>query len=99
MFIINLEYLGLETPEGLQKIDEHLVAHRTFLESYYQKGVLLASGPKNPRVGGILIALGTDRSIIEKMIQEDPFAQHHLASYTITEFSPVKYRPELSELV
>ncbi len=86
MFIIDLEYKA-----PLEEIDAHLAAHRDFLESYYQKGLLLASGPKNPRTGGIIIALGNDLSVIEAMIQADPFFEKKLAHYSITEFFPVKH--------
>lgn len=94
MFIINLKYTGT-----IEAIDQHLIAHRDFLESNYQKGLLLASGPQNPRTGGIIIALGNDRKMVETMIQQDPFFTEKLAEYTITEFTPVKYRAEIKNLV
>lgn len=94
MFIINVEYIA-----SLEEIEKHLQAHRDFLELHYQKGLLLASGPQNPRTGGIIIALGQDRSVIEIMIKEDPFAKAHVARYTITEFSPVKYQQEIKDLI
>ena len=43
-FIIRLEY---KVP--IEKIDTVLVTHREFLDSGYQKKILLASGPQNPR--------------------------------------------------
>ncbi len=94
MFIIDLEYTG-----SLEEIDQHLLAHRDFLESQYQKGLLLASGPKNPRTGGIIIALGNDRTQVESLIENDPFHQLNLARYTLTEFSAVKHRAEIKELL
>lgn len=94
MFVIHIEYTA-----PLEDIERHLQAHRDFLEINYQKGLLLASGPQEPRTGGIIIALGNDRTAIETMIQNDPFSQHHVAHYTITAFSPVKYRPEIEALL
>lgn len=94
MFIINVKYTGT-----IEAIDQHLIAHRDFLESNYQKGLLLASGPQNPRTGGIIIALGNDRQAVETMIQHDPFFTEKLAEYAITEFTPVKYRAEIKNLV
>ena len=94
MFIINLEYIA-----SLEEIEKNLQAHRDFLELHYQKGLLLASGPQNPRTGGIIIALGQDRSAVETMIKEDPFTKANITRYTITEFSAVKYRPEIKDLI
>ena len=93
MFIIDIEYVVC-----LEEIDANLIAHREFLALYYKTGLLLASGPKNPRKGGIIIALGSNRDAVEAMIKEDPFFQKDLARYTITEFSPVKYRAEIAHL-
>lgn len=94
MFIIDLEYNA-----SLEEIDAHLAAHRDFLESYYKKGLLLASGPKTPRTGGVIVALGSDRNTVETMIKADPFFQNELARYTITEFSPVKHCSEITNLI
>lgn len=94
MFIVDIEYIA-----SIEDIDRYLLEHRAFLETCYQKGLLLASGPKNPRMGGILIALGEDRLAVEAMTKQDPFFQHHLARYTITEFSVVKCRQEIKHLI
>jgi len=90
MFIIELEYLC-----SLEKIDQHLKAHRDFLETYYQKGTFLASGPKIPRTGGVIIAFGSDKGALENILKQDPFAKEGIARYSITEFSPVKYQPAI----
>jgi uncharacterized protein YciI len=93
MLIIELTY-----QKPLAEIEAHIVAHREWLEKYYQKGLLLASGPKQPRDGGIIIAL-MDREAAHQWIMEDPFHQHGLAQYKITEFVPVKYCVELAEKI
>lgn len=94
MFIVDITYMA-----SLDLIDEHLQAHRDFLETQYQKGVLLASGPKNPRTGGIIIALHAHRNELDEMLQQDPFFKAGLAHYEITEFSPVKYCTEIKNLI
>lgn len=94
MFVIHLEYIA-----SLAEIDHYLVAHREYLASCYQQNLILASGPQDPRTGGIIIGLGNDKAVIEAMIQADPFFKQHLAHYTITAFSPVKYRQEIAHLI
>lgn len=72
----------------LEEVDNVLQAHRTFLQTCYDKGLFLASGPKNPRTGGIIIAL-TDQETMQTLIEQDPFHQAGVADYKITEFNPV----------
>jgi uncharacterized protein YciI len=67
-----------------------LQAHRDFLEKYYSKKVFLASGPKKPRNGGVILAAG-DLSVIEALIKEDPFYQQDIAAYRLIEFEPNQY--------
>ena len=59
-FIIRLEY---KVP--IEKIDSLLITHREFLDSGYERKILLSSGPQNPRDGGILIADTGHHRILE----------------------------------
>jgi len=81
MFVIELVY---KVP--LPEIDAHMAAHVAFLKKYYAAGNFLVSGRKIPRDGGIILAVGKTRGQIEKIVEEDPFYQHHLAEFRIVEF-------------
>ena len=83
MFIISLTYV-----RPLDEIDAHLAAHRDFLREQYGRGVLLMSGRKVPRDGGILIANAETRAEVEALVEQDPFRRAGLAEYVITEFVP-----------
>ncbi|MBS1636146.1 MAG: GTP cyclohydrolase [Bacteroidetes bacterium] len=85
MFIIELNY---KVP--LTEIDAHLEAHRHFLDAYYASGHFIASGPKNPRTGGIILAAFDGQEALNQALCQDPFYIHHLADYKITEFNPNK---------
>ena len=91
MFIISLTYTA-----ELAQIEQHLAAHRQFLDRYYQAGVFLFSGRKEPRTGGIIIAQAAGRDEVERIISKDPFRQAGIADYSITEFIPSKTAPDLS---
>ncbi len=93
MVIIELTY-----QKPLVEIEKQLVAHREWLDTGYDKGLFIASGPKLPRDGGILVAL-TDRKTAEKIIVDDPFYQQGLAHYKITEFEPIKHCRELAQKI
>lgn len=77
----------------MEQIEKHLAAHRAFLDKYYDCGMLICSGPQNPRIGGIIMSKSPNREAVEKMITEDPFYLNKLAEYSIVEFEPVKYAP------
>ncbi|WLI90390.1 YciI family protein [Massilia sp. R2A-15] len=83
MFIISLSYVA-----PLDQVDTHLAAHRAFLREHYDKGVLLMSGRKVPRDGGILIADAASRAEVEALVRRDPFHVAGVARYDITEFVP-----------
>ncbi len=93
MLVVDIVYLV-----PIEQIDLNLSAHRNFLQKYYDLGFLITSGPKNPRDGGIIIAL-TDKASMEKIIQEDPFYKLGLATYEITEFEVVKTCEALKPLL
>lgn len=86
MFIISLTY---KVP--IEKVELHIPAHNSFLQKYYDSGLLIASGRKEPRTGGIIICNAPTRNEAEQMIKEDPFHIYEVADYDITEFLPTKY--------
>ncbi len=83
MFVIDLHYAA-----PLEEIDPLIDAHVAFLEDSYTAGRFLASGPKIPRTGGVIIAVSDSRETLEASLQNDPFHKHGVAEYRITEFRP-----------
>jgi uncharacterized protein YciI len=94
MFIINLTYIV-----PLEELDKHMEAHVTHLLKYYDKNIFVASGRKEPRTGGVILALADSKAVIEEIIKEDPFYQYKLAEFNITEFLTSKYHPDLKGLL
>lgn len=85
MFIVSLIYT-----KPLEQINAHLEDHRAFLDKFYQKEIFLMSGRKEPRTGGIIIMNVESIDDVHRIIQEDPFHEHDVAEYQITEFYPSK---------
>ena len=81
MFVIELIYKA-----DLAEIDAHMAAHMTFLRKYYASGNFLVSGRKIPRDGGIILAVGKSRRLIEAIVTQDPFVERGLADFRIIEF-------------
>lgn len=93
MFIISLTYKA-----QLEKVDEFLDAHVSFLNKQYDLGNFLASGRKISRTGGIILSKVSTKSELEKILEEDPFKINNLADYEIIEFVPSKTCEELKFL-
>jgi len=94
MFVISLHYIV-----PLEELDKHMPAHMKYLKKYYKADVFLMSGRKVPRTGGIIIAQADSKEILEQIIAEDPFHQHKLAEFTITEFLASQSHPQLKGLI
>lgn len=90
MFVLELTYTA-----PLERIDALLPAHVAWLDEQYAAGVFLASGRKNPRDGGVILAVGEDRAAIEKLTATDPFVVGGTCAYRITEFRATKTAPEM----
>lgn len=82
LFVLDITYLA-----DVSEVDRHMAEHREFLREHYADGTLLASGRKEPRTGGIILARGA-REDIEKLVAADPFSIHGVARYEVTEFIP-----------
>ncbi|MGW9436240.1 YciI family protein [Streptomyces sp. NPDC055607] len=97
MFVLELTYTA-----PVERVDALLDAHVEWLDAQYAAGVFLASGRKNPRDGGVILAAGVDRAEIERIAAADPFSTGGVCAYRITEFYATKtaegiaaYREEL----
>lgn len=89
MIIANLHYTV-----PLEQIDAHLVEHRALLMDLCARGIVICSGPKNPRTGGIIMLNVGNIAEAQKILSADPFYRENIATYDYTEFTPVKYAPE-----
>lgn len=94
MFIIKSTYKA-----SISEVDKYTQAHREFLDYYYKQGLLLISGPMKPRTGGIIIAASTDKAHIESIFKQDPFYLAEIADYEFIEFTPIKHRDEVKDLI
>ncbi|MBK3588146.1 hypothetical protein JHN49_32290 [Streptomyces sp. MBT57] len=91
MFVLDLTYTA-----PVERADALMREHVAWLDENYAAGVFIASGRKNPRDGGVILAVGDDRQRIEEIAAADPFAAHGVCAYRITEFIATKTVPELA---
>ncbi len=80
-FVVDLHYVA-----SFDEIDPAIDAHVEFLKRNYASGCFIASGPKQPRTGGVIIARAETRADLDQILETDPFKQLGLAEYRVTEF-------------
>lgn len=94
MFIISITYTA-----HLNKIDQHLEDHIAYLDKQYAHGHFLLSGRKNPRTGGVILSSINNKAALDDILKQDPFYQHQLAHYDITDITPTKSCKKLAFLL
>lgn len=83
--------------EVLPVVDEH----RAYLRTLKEKGLLLASGPMEPRFGGALLLRVPDDAalaVLDRVRDEDPFTIRGMAQYELLPWHPVIGADELDRL-
>lgn len=91
MFVLELTYTA-----PLDRVDALLKPHIDWLDGMYEAGVVIASGRKKPRDGGVLLAVGDDRAHVERLAAGDPFVTGGVAEYRVTEFAATRTVPALA---
>ncbi len=89
MFIAILTY-----KKPLSEVDKYLQAHRDYLAEHYAAGDFIASGPQNPRIGGVIMIKAANREAVNTIISQDPFNINGIADYRIVEFTPTMFCDE-----
>ena len=79
MIIVLLNYTA-----PIEALDAQIDAHRAWLKSAADAGILMAAGRKVPRTGGMFLARGT-LDEVRAWAATDPFAVHGLSDYDFTE--------------
>jgi uncharacterized protein YciI len=68
--------------------------HHTFLQSGYDHGHFLFSGPQIPPHGGFLAARAATREVLDALLAEEPFVKAGKMRFKrVVEFDPVQHQP------
>lgn len=86
MFIFKLTY-----KKPLKVVEQHLAAHREFLDKFYDTGKIVASGPREPWIGGVILCNVKTTDEAQTIISQDPFFKENIADYEITQFHVTKH--------
>jgi len=76
-----------------EEIAPHVEEHRAYLKELKAQGLLLASGPFDPRTGGALLLRIPDgedmRTALDRIRDGDPFTRLAMAQYELLPWNPV----------
>lgn len=76
-----------------EEIAPHVEEHRAYLKDLKAQGLLLASGPFDPRTGGALLLRIPDgedmRTALDRIRDDDPFTRLAMAQYELLPWNPV----------
>jgi len=84
-----------------EEVAPHVDAHRAYLRELKEQGLLLASGPFDPRAGGGLLLRLPDDDVIgtlDRIRDRDPFSKLSLAQYELLPWAPVIGKEDLDQL-
>jgi uncharacterized protein YciI len=87
-FVVEATYVA-----PLEQVREAYPRHRQWLQRGYDLGLFLCSGPKEPPGGGYLVARADSVDTLREMFDDEPLNKERLATFTFTEFLPVKRQP------
>ena len=72
--------------QPLEEVQKHTDAHRAYLQSLKEKGLMIASGPLTPRFGGALLLRVPDndaQAALDKIRDNDPYLQAGMVQYEL----------------
>lgn len=79
-----------------RRAPELIAAHRAFLQSGYDKGDFLLSGPTIPPAGGVLVARAASRAALDAMLAEEPYCKAGVMRFSaVTAFHPIMHQAAL----
>lgn len=93
MILIEVKY-----KKNLETLDKYKQAHTEYLTSFYDKELILASGPYNNREGGFIISKMNVQQAKDYMLN-DPFYTNDIADFNIKDFSPNKLSNDFEKLL
>ncbi len=82
----------------LKAIDAAMAAHVAWLTKGYEQGVLLASGRRTPRTGGVILMRG-EQAAVEAVAATDPFVEAGLSTIEVLSFTASMAAPALAGLL
>jgi uncharacterized protein YciI len=85
----------------LEEVVAHQEPHRAYLRQLQEQGRLIAAGPQDPRVGGILLLRVPDerpQAALDEIRDQDPYYQAGVAQYELLPWNVVIGKDDLDRI-
>ena len=85
----------------IDEIEKVTADHRAYLGQLKERGVLIAAGPFDPRLGGALLLRVPDSDVIttlDRIRDEDPYIRRKVAQYEILPWNVTGGREDLDKI-
>ncbi|MED7787789.1 carboxymuconolactone decarboxylase family protein [Francisella sp. 19X1-34] len=93
MILIDIKYI-----KELKIVDNYKDEHIKYLSTYYDKELILASGPYNERQGGFIISnMGFKQA--NEYVKNDPYYINNIGVFEIKEFKPTRVSNDFKLLI
>ncbi|WP_184642680.1 YciI family protein [Variovorax guangxiensis] len=76
-----------------------MAEHKRWIDEGFEEGVFLMTGSLSGNQGGLVIAHGTTREVLEERVARDPFVKEDVVRVEIAEFAPNRADGRLQFLV
>ena len=85
----------------VEEVLKHHAAHRAYLQGLKKQGLLVCSGPLEPRFGGaVLLRVPDDQmpDILDTIRDNDPYVKARVAQYEVTAWNVATGRDDLDRI-
>ena len=93
-FLVELNFL-----KPFASFGDVVPRHRSFLQTGYDSGMLLMSGPREDKTGGIVIARAPDLPTLQSFFELDPYKLNGLAEHKFVAFTAAKRAPLVEDWI
>lgn len=93
-FLVELKFL-----QAFASFGDVVAQHRAFLQTGYDHGLLLMSGPREDKTGGIVIARANDAQELRSFFDQDPYKLNGLAEHRFVGFVAAKRAPLVEDWI
>ncbi|MCZ4060348.1 YciI family protein [Pantoea sp. LMR881] len=92
MYVVYLTYF-----RPVDEVEALLEPHIQWLDRYFDTGVFIAAGRKDPRTGGMVLVKDIDRARLDTILAEDPFVA--VANYEVTKVNMTRAADGFGDLI
>jgi len=93
-FLVELNFL-----KPFASFGDVVPQHRAFLQTGYDSGLLLMSGPRDDKTGGIVVARAPDLPTLQSFFELDPYKLNGLAEHRFMGFTAAKRAPLVEDWI